>query len=118
MRRITIARMAPPIALRVLLPTPIPAVEVVPILLVVFVVLSAMMHGLTIAVVSLLMKISPDDRRPADSGYFNALTSPAFVLSLVGGFAIAALGTWIVFASVLTAAIGQALILTRMDVKE
>ena len=76
------------------------------------------MNGLTIAVIGLLMEISPDDQRPAYSGYFNALTAPAFVLPLVGGFAVAALGTWIVFATALLAATCQAVILARMDVKE
>tara|TARA_R110002051_G_scaffold129972_2_gene203721 strand:+ start:982 stop:2220 length:1239 start_codon:yes stop_codon:yes gene_type:complete len=118
MRGIAIARTAPPIALMVLLFIPVPEVAVVPILLVVFFVLGALANGLTIAVIGLLMEISPDDRRPAYSGHFNALTAPAFVLPLVGGFAVAVLGTWIVFATAVIAAIGQAIILPRMDVKE
>ena len=118
MRGIAIARAAPPIALLVLLLIPMPPQAVVPILLVVFFVLGALTNGLTIAVIGLLMEISPDDQRPAYSGYFNALTAPAFVLPLVGGFAVAALGTWIVFAAALVAAIGQATLLARMDVKE
>lgn len=118
MRGIAVARTAPPIALLVLLLIPVPAEALVPILLVVFFVLGALMNGLTIAVIGLLMEISPDDQRPAYSGYFNALTAPAFVLPLVGGFAVAALGTWIVFATALLAAFGQAIILARMDVKE
>ena len=118
MRGIAVARTAPPIALLVHLLIPVPAEALVPILLVVFFVLGALMNGLTIAVIGLLMEISPDDQRPAYSGYFNALTAPAFVLPLVGGFAVAALGTWIVFATALLAAFGQAIILARMDVKE
>ena len=89
-----------------------------PVLLVVFFVLGALANGLTIAVIGLLMEISPDDRRPAYSGYFNALTAPAFVLPLVGGLAVAALGTWIVFATALAAAIGQATFLARIDLRE
>lgn len=118
MRGIAIARTALPIALLVLLLIPVPTETVVPILLVVFFVLGAFVNGLTIAVIGLLMEISPDDHRPDYSGYFNALTAPAFILPLVGGFAVAALGTWIVFASALVAAIGQAIILARTDVKE
>ena len=64
------------------------------------------------------MEISPDDRRPAYSGYFNALTAPAFVLPFVGGFAVVALGAWIVFATALAAAIGQTMFLVRIDTKE
>ena len=118
MRGIAIARTAPPIALLVLLLIPVPPAATMPVLLVVFFALGALANGLTIAVIGLLMEISPDDRRPAYSGYFNALTAPAFVLPLVGGFAIAALGIWIVFATALAAAIGQAMILVRIDVKE
>ena len=118
MRGIAIARTAPPIALLVLLLIPIPPQAVVPVLFVVFFVLGVLANGLTIAVIGLLMEISPDNRRPAYSGYFNALTAPAFVLPLVGGFAVAALGTWIVFATALAAAIGQATFLARIDVKK
>ena len=118
MRGIAIARTAPPIALLLLLLIPVPAEAVVPSLLVVFFVLGALANGLTIAVIGLLMEISPDDRRPAYSGYFNALTAPAFVLPLVGGFAVAILGTWIVFAAALVAAIGQAMFLVRIDTME
>jgi MFS family permease len=118
MRGIAVARTAPPIALLVLLHIPVPAEALVPILLVVFFVLGALANGLTIAVIGLLMEISPDDQRPGYSGNFNALTAPAFVLPLVGGFAVAVLGTWIVFATALLAAIGQATILARMDAKE
>jgi MFS family permease len=118
MRGIAIARTGPPIALLLLLLIPVPAEAVAPILLVVFFVLGALANGLTIAVIGLLMEISPDDRRPAYSGYFNALTAPAFVLPLVGGFAVAALGAWIVFATALAAAIGQAMFLVRIDMKK
>ena len=118
MRGIAIARIAPPFVLLVLLLMPVPKETAMPILLFVFFVLGALMNGLTIAVIGLLMEISPDDQRPAYSGYFNALTAPAFILPLVGGFVVAALGTWIVFATALAAAICQTIILARMDVKE
>lgn len=118
MRGIAIARTAPQIALMVLLLLPVPPEAAMPVLLVVFFVLGALANGLTIAVIGLLMEISPDDRRPAYSGYFNALTAPAFVLPLVGGLAVAALGTWIVFATALAAAIGQAAFLARIEARE
>lgn len=118
MRGIAMARTAPSIALLVLLLVPVPPQAVMPALFVAFFVLGALANGLTIAVISLLMEISPDDRRPAYSGYFNTLTAPAFVLPLVGGFAVAALGTWIVFATALVAALGQATLLLRINVQE
>ena len=42
-----------------------------------FMVIGAMMNGVTIGYLGYLMEISPDDRRPAYSAYFNALASPA-----------------------------------------
>ena len=50
----------------------------------IFAVLGALMNGTTIGYLGYLMEISPDDRRPAYSAYFNALASPAAFLPLVG----------------------------------
>lgn len=50
----------------------------------VFVVLGAIGNGGTIAYLGYLMEISPDDRRPAYSGYFNALIAPAALLPIAG----------------------------------
>ncbi len=118
MRGIAIARLAPPLVVWILLVTPVPSTSILAILLVVFFVLGALANGLTIAVIGLLMEISPDERRPAYSGYFNALTAPAFVLPFVGGFAIVSFGIWIVFAISLVAAIGQITFLARTSLKE
>jgi hypothetical protein len=118
MRGIAIARAVPPVTLLYILLFPVPIVYVVPILLIVFFSLGALMNGLTIAVIGLLMEISPDDRRPAYSGYFNALTAPAFILPLVGGFAVAASGLWIVFAVALVAAVGQVAFLAGIELQK
>jgi hypothetical protein len=50
----------------------------------VFLLLGAVDNGITIAMLGYLMEISPDDRRPAYSGYFNALVAPAALLPLAG----------------------------------
>ena len=118
MRGIAIARAVPPVTLLYILLFPVPIVYVVPILLIVFFSLGALMNGLTIAVIGLLMEISPDDRRPAYSGYFNALTAPAFILPLVGGFAVAASGLWIVFAVAMVAAVGQVAFLAGIELQK
>lgn len=118
MRGIAVARAVPPSALLVLLLLPVPPEEAVLALLVVFFVLGALANGLTIAVTGLVMEVSPEDRRPAYSGYFNALTAPGFVLPLVGGLSVAAFGIWTVFATALAAAIGQATFLMRIDLME
>ncbi|NND00340.1 MAG: MFS transporter [Gammaproteobacteria bacterium] len=67
-------------------------------LLAIFFVLGGLMNGLTIAVIGFLMEISPDDQRPAYSGYFNALTAPAFLLPVLGGILVELTGTALVFA--------------------
>ena len=51
---------------------------------VVFMLLGALINGTTIAMLGYLMEISPDERRPAYSGYFNALVAPAALLPLAG----------------------------------
>ena len=51
---------------------------------VLFVGIGALINGMTISYLGFLMEISPDDRRPAYSAYFNALASPAALLPLVG----------------------------------
>ena len=47
--------------------------------------LGALVNGTTIAMLGYLMEISPDDRRPAYSGYFNAMVAPASLLPVLGG---------------------------------
>ncbi len=59
------------------------------------------------------MEISPDDRRPAYSGYFNALTAPAYLLPIAGGFLADAVGMGIVFADAAAAAVAQFALLRR-----
>ncbi|MBO6727322.1 MAG: hypothetical protein JJ911_16815 [Rhizobiaceae bacterium] len=115
LRGIAVARIAPPLTLLGLLLVPISQDLLLPILLAVFFVLGALANGLTIAVIGFLMEVSPESRRPAYSGYFNALTAPAFTLPLIGGFAAATLGTWVVFVAALAAAIGQVAVLSQID---
>lgn len=97
MRLISFLRLAPPLILLALLLLELPHTQMLFVLLAVFLLLGALANGLTIAVLGLLMEISPEHRRPAYSGYFNALTSPAFVLPLLGGVIYAAIGAEAVF---------------------
>lgn len=80
----------------------------------IFFILGALANGLTIAGIGFLMEISPDDRRPAYSGYFNALTAPAFLFPLLGGVIVEATATVYVFAVSLAAAAVQSFILMRL----
>lgn len=51
---------------------------------VLFFLAGALVNGMTIGYLGYLMEISPNDRRPAYSAYFNALASPAALLPLLG----------------------------------
>lgn len=50
----------------------------------IFFVLGGVGNGATIAQLGYLMEISPDDQRPAYSGYFNAIVAPASLSPLLG----------------------------------
>ncbi len=82
----------------------------------VFFVLGALANGLTIAVIGFLMEISPDDQRPAYSGYFNVITAPAFVLPLLAGVIASLFGLHAVFVISLLAALTQFAILRSIRV--
>jgi MFS family permease len=83
-----------------------------------FFVHGALANGLTIAVIGLLMEISPDDRRPAYSRYFNAVTYPASMLPLLAGVIAAISGLQIIFVISLIAAIVQSIILLRIGLDQ
>ncbi len=80
-----------------------------------FFVLGALANGLTIAVIGFLMEISPEHLRPAYSGYFNAITAPAFLLPLLAGGIAALFGFTVVFTISMTGAMLQAYLLMRLD---
>jgi Major Facilitator Superfamily len=114
MRLVAISRIVPP-ALLLLVWVPSLAMPTLPILIAIFTLLGALANGLTIAVLGLLMEISPEDRRPAHSGYFNALTAPSYVMPILGGVLFSLAGAASVFIVSLLAAAGQAALLLRMQ---
>lgn len=81
-----------------------------------FFLLGAISNGLTIAVIGLLMEISPNEKRPAYSGYFNAMTAPAFLSPLLAGALAQVFALELVFALSLVAAVGQAYFVNRIRV--
>lgn len=85
------------------------------VFVVVFFVLGALANGLTIAVIGFLMEISPDNLRPSYSGYFNAITAPAFLLPLLAGILAAIFGLMIVFIISMFAAVLQTFFLARIE---
>ncbi len=94
---------------------PEPAIPAVAWFAAMFFVLGAVGNGRTIAYLGYLMEISPDDRRPAYSGYFNALAAPAALLPILGAGIAAATSFTVVFAAALAAALLQAVALRLLD---
>jgi MFS family permease len=80
----------------------------------IFLLLGALGNGGTIAQLGYLMEISPDDRRPAYSAYFNVLVAPAALLPIAGA-ALADLASFkAVFAASAGASILQFLVVSRL----
>lgn len=73
----------------------------------VFFLLGAVGNGRIIGQLGYLMEISPDDRRPAYSGYFNMLVAPAALLPMLGAVLAEAVSFAAVFACSLAAAVLQ-----------
>ena len=117
MRGIAIARVVPNLLLVGLFVVPFPANGLLPLFLATFFVLGALANGLTIAVIGLLMEISPDDRRPAYSGYFNSVTAPAYLLPLLGGGVMVLFGNGALFAIAALAAAAQSRLLSGVDIE-
>jgi MFS family permease len=82
---------------------------------VLFVFVGALVNGMTIAYLGFLMEISPDERRPAYSAYFNALASPAALLPLVGAALADMLSLTGVFVAAAAAAAGQLALYARLS---
>jgi hypothetical protein len=62
------------------------------------------------------MEISPDERRPAYSGYFNALAAPATLLPLAGAAVAQTISFTALFAASLAAAVLQFLAVRRLRI--
>ncbi len=80
----------------------------------VFALLGAAGNGGTIAQLGYLMEISPDDQRPAYSGYFNAVVAPAALLPLAGAAVINLAGMPALFVASAGAAVSQWLVVRRL----
>lgn len=75
----------------------------------------AVTSGETIADLTYLMEISPDDRRPEYSGYMNALVAPSRLLPFAGGFLLAAGPSYVLFAIAALAVLGRLAALARLN---
>ena len=112
LRAIALGRILPPVAVLLVLSSGM--ANSFAIFLGLFFVLGALANGLTIAVIGFLMEISPENNRPAYSGYFNAITAPAFLMPLLGGVIAGAGALFAVFVLSAAAALAQSLILARI----
>jgi MFS family permease len=81
---------------------------------VLFFAVGAMMNGVTIGYLGYLMEISPDDRRPVYSAYFNAMASPAALLPLLGAALVSVISIEAVFVAAILAAVWQIALLRRI----
>jgi cation transport regulator ChaC len=80
----------------------------------VFALLGAAGNGATIAQLGYLMEVSPDERRPAYSGYFNTLVAPTTVLPILGAALAEATSYAAVFAASAAAALLQIAAVRRL----
>ncbi len=81
---------------------------------VLFIVAGAMMNGVTIGYLGYLMEISPDDRRPAYSAYFNTMAAPAALLPLAGAALVSLISIQAVFIAAMAAAAWQIVLLGQI----
>ena len=89
-------------------------VAALPCYMIVFSLLGAASNGGTVAQLGYLMEISPEDWRPAYSGYFNALVAPATLLPLVGALIVQAVSLAGVFAVSAFAIVLQMVVINRL----
>ena len=81
---------------------------------VLFFAVGALVNGMTIGYLGYLMEISPNERRPAYSAYFNTLASPAALLPLVGAAIADVLSLAAVFVVAASAALFQIYLFVRL----
>ncbi len=110
LQSVALIRMAPPLAVLALLPAGAGLFGFAAL----FFIIGAMMNGVTIGYLGYLMEISPDDRRPAYSAYFNAFASPAALLPLLGAGLVSLISIEAVFIAALLAALCQIILLRRI----
>ena len=112
---VALLRAVPPLLTLAWIPVAVSAdVPVLAGFVAVFFLLGAFGSGITIAMLGYLMEISPDDRRPAYSGYFNALVAPSALLPLVGAAIVETWSLAAVFVVSLAAALAQFLTIRRL----
>ncbi|MGI9451848.1 MAG: MFS transporter [Geminicoccaceae bacterium] len=119
LQMVGILRLAPPLgALVILITASMGAGWKLVLFAVLFAVIGALINGMTIGYLGYLMEISPNERRPAYSAYFNALASPAALLPLAGAAIVTAFSVEALFMVATVAAGMQLGLLRRMARRE
>lgn len=107
---VAIVRILPPLLVLVLLAADAGML----VFAVLFFAVGAMMNGVTIGYLGYLMEISPNDRRPVYSAYFNAMASPAALLPLLGAALVSIIAIEVVFVAAILAAVWQVVLLRQI----
>ena len=115
LQSVSVLRLVPPVGMIAILAGPdLTRLEMLWSFSILFFFIGALINGMTIGYLGYLMEISPDDRRPAYSAYFNTLASPAALLPLVGALIVDGLTIEAVFVVAGCASIVQLLLLVRL----
>ncbi|MBT3884547.1 MAG: hypothetical protein HOF70_07180, partial [Rhodospirillaceae bacterium] len=92
----------------------LPPDVLLPAFAVLFFFTGALINGMAIGFLGYLLEMSPNDRRPAYSGYFNALASPAALLPLAGAVIADLASLTAVFAVAIATAVLQQFLYARL----
>ena len=107
-------RMIPPALAAAILALDLPPDVLLPAFAVLFFFTGALINGMAIGFLGYLLEMSPNDRRPAYSGYFNALASPAALLPLAGAVIADLASLTAVFAVAIATAVLQQFLYARL----
>ena len=111
LRMVALVRIVPPLGILILLASGAGLAGYAAL----FLLIGAMMNGVTIGYLGYLMEISPDDRRPAYSAYFNMLASPAALAPVLGAGLVSLVSIKAVFIAAIAAAIWQMILLRQIS---
>jgi len=107
-------RMVPPALAAAILALDLPPAQLLGAFMALFFFLGALVNGMAIGFLGYLLEMSPNHRRPAYSGYFNALAAPAALLPLAGAVIADLASLTAVFAAAIAAAIVQQFLYARL----
>ena len=107
-------RMIPPLFAVAILALDLPPSFLLAAFSVLFFFTGALINGMAIGFLGYLLEISPNDRRPAYSGYFNALAAPAALLPLAGAVIADLVSLTAVFVTAIAAAVLQRFLYRRL----